>query len=245
MNSDFISVVVPAYNEAVCIQSTLEKLVAYLSARFSRFEIIVADDGSVDRTRAKVAESASKDPRVRLLSFAGNHGKGFAVRQGILDAKGESIFFTDADLSTPPEEIETALACLKEGFSVVIASRRHPQSVITRHQPRMREAVGAAFNRAVRALLSLEFRDTQCGFKAFSATASRQIFSLARIDGFAFDAEILVIARNLGCRVKEIPVRWSNAPDSKVSLGRHLYGVVKDLLRIYRNDRRGVYERRV
>ena len=244
MSGHFVSVIVPAYNEGDCIQSTLGKIADYLRGRFSRFEVIVVDDGSTDDTGGRISQFAAREPAARLLAFPENHGKGFAVRQGVLAARGDAVFFTDADLSTPVEEIEKGLAGLEAGHSVVIASRRHSASVIARHQGRGREAVGRAFNLFVRSLLSLPYDDTQCGFKCFTGAAAREIFSLARIDGFAFDVEALVIARSLGYRVQEIPVRWTNSPDSKVRPVRDLLFVLRDLLRIYGNDRKGLYRRR-
>lgn len=241
MNSSFVSVVIPTYNEGRRIQSTLERVIQYLSAKFSRFEIIVVDDGSTDGTPQQVARAAHQEPLIKLIPLSTNRGKGFVVREGVLNAQGEVIFFTDADLSTPVEEIEKGLAGLEEGYPVVIASRRHPESIVALHQGRGREIVGRAFNLFVRALLSLPFHDTQCGFKGFSREAAREIFSLARIDGFAFDAEVLVIARQLGYSVKEIPVYWTNSPDSKVRPVRHLLRVARELLRIYCNDRQGLY----
>lgn len=241
MNAGFVSIVIPTYNEGARIRSCLEKVVNYLDARFSRFEIIVVDDGSTDETHQQVAESSNKEPRIRCVRFSANHGKGFAVRQGVLAAGGDVIFFTDADLSTPVEEIQKGLEELENGCPVVIASRHHPESIIALSQSRQREAAGKAFNLIVRTLLSLPFRDTQCGFKGFSREAAREIFSLARIDGFAFDAEILVIARGLGYRVKEIPVCWTNSAESKVRPVRDLSRVIRDLLKIYRNERDGVY----
>jgi dolichyl-phosphate beta-glucosyltransferase len=244
VSGPFVSVIVPAYNEDDCIRATLGKIADYLRARFSRFEIIVVDDGSTDDTGRKVSEIAAREPSVRLIAFPENHGKGFVVRQGVLAARGDAVFFTDADLSTPVEEIEKGLAGLEEGYPMVIASRRHAASVIALSQGRGREAIGRAFNLFVRSLLALPFDDTQCGFKCFTGAAAREILSLARIDGFAFDVEAIVIARRLGYRVQEIPVCWTNSPDSKVRPARDLLFVLKDLLRIYRNDKKGLYERR-
>ncbi|HEX9443432.1 MAG TPA: dolichyl-phosphate beta-glucosyltransferase [Candidatus Binatia bacterium] len=244
MSDPFVSVIVPAYNEGDCIQSTLGKITGYLRARFSRFEVIVVDDGSTDDTGGRVSEFAAREPSVRLVAFSENRGKGFVVRQGVLAARGDAVFFTDADLSTPVEEIEKGLAGLEEGHPMVIASRRHSASVIALGQGRGREAVGRAFNRFVKSLLSLPFDDTQCGFKCFTGAAAREIFSLARINGFAFDVEAIVIARSLGYRVYEIPVRWTNSPDSKVRPVRDLLFVLKDLLGIYWNEKKGLYKRR-
>ena len=241
MNSTFVSVVVPAYNEGNCIESNLETLVHYLRSAFSRFEVIAVDDGSTDDTSRKIAEAAKREPCIRLLSFPANRGKGFVVRQGILTAEGDAICFTDADLSTPVEAIEQGVSALRERLPVVIASRRHPDSVIAVRQGWLREAVGKAFNLFVRTFFSVPLEDTQCGFKCFDREAARAIFSRAKIDGFAFDVEILVIARRLGYRVKEIPVHWTNSPDTKVRPVRHFTRVVRELLKIYRNDRQGFY----
>jgi dolichyl-phosphate beta-glucosyltransferase len=241
MRTDFISIVIPSYNEASRIQPNLEKIVDYLRPRFSRFEIIVVDDGSTDGTPRQVAEAAHRESRIRLVSFPANRGKGFAVRQGILAAIGDSILFTDADLSTPVETVESGLKGLDDGYPVVIASRRHAKSVIVLRQSWAREVIGRVFNLVVRRLLSLRFQDTQCGFKCFSREAAREIFSLARIDGYAFDVEIIIIARRLGYRIKEIPVCWSDSADSKVRPLGDLSRVTRDLLKIYRNERAGLY----
>jgi dolichyl-phosphate beta-glucosyltransferase len=234
-------VIIPTYNEGGRIQSNLEKVVDYLSPISSQSEVIVVDDGSTDDTLKQVALAAHQDPRIRLLPFSTNRGKGFVVRQGVLEARGDAVLFTDADLSTPVEEIEKGLAGLEEGYPVVIASRRHPDSVIALPQNRARDAIGRLFNLVVRTLLSLRLRDTQCGFKCFSREAARKIFSLARIDGYAFDVEIIIIARRLGYRIKEIPVCWSNSADSKVRPLCDLSRVTRDLLKIYRNERAGLY----
>jgi dolichyl-phosphate beta-glucosyltransferase len=241
MSADFISIIVPSYNEGERIQPTLEKVVEYLRPRFSRFEVIVVDDGSADDTSNKVTQAQLREPRVKLISCSANHGKGFAVRQGILAAKGDAVLFTDADLSTPVETIESGLKGLDDGYPVVIASRRHAESIIVLRQSWSRDFIGRIFNLVVRRLLSLRFQDTQCGFKCFSREAARKIFSVARIDGFAFDAEILVIARTLGYRVKEIPVCWTNSPESKVRPLRNFLRVSNELLKIRRNDSRGLY----
>lgn len=241
MNAYFVSVIIPTYNEGGCIQSNLEKVVDYLSPISSQSEVIVVDDGSTDDTLKQVALAAHQDPRIRLIPFSTNRGKGFAVKQGILAARGDAVFFTDADLSTSIEAIQAGLNGIAEGCPVVIASRRHPESVIALPQNRARDAIGRLFNLVVRTLLSLRFRDTQCGFKCFSREAAREIFSLARIDGYAFDVEIIIIARKLGYRIKEIPVCWSDSADSKVRPLGDLSRVTRDLLKIYRNERAGLY----
>lgn len=241
MNSTFTSVIIPAFNEASRIQPTLLKILHYLAENFSRFEIIVVNDGSTDGTADQIAEVAVTDERIVTISMPINHGKGFAVRQGMLTAKGDWLIFTDADLSTPVEAIPTALAAGAEGFPVVIGSRRHPNSIIERHQSRSREAMGKCFNQFMRALLFLPYQDTQCGFKCFELGAAREIFGRARLDGFVFDVEILVIARRLGYAVKEIPVCWTDAPGSKVRFHETFLTIFKELFTIWYYDWRGHY----
>lgn len=236
-----ISLVIPVYNEQRLIQASLERIVGYLRERFPQFEVIVVDDGSTDRTKEKIAEIAREESRLITGTFRTNHGKGFAVREGILRARGDVIAFTDADLSTPIEELELALEELSNGYPVVIASRRHPSSTIRVRQNRLREMAGVAFNILVRALLPLSFKDTQCGFKCFTQEAARQIFSLARIDGFAFDVEVLLIALRLGYSVKEIPVCWTDFPDSKVTPVSDLLPTLSEISKIYVNDFRKLY----
>jgi dolichyl-phosphate beta-glucosyltransferase len=234
LDSLSVSVVIPAYNEGVRIEKTLRELVRYLELKFPRFEIIVSDDGSSDDTAEKIKRLAETNRQNVLLSHLPNRGKGFAVRQGMLRAANEAVLFTDADLSTPVEEIEIALAELARGFSVVIASRRHPESVIARRQNLAREFIGRTFNALVRLMTGLLYRDTQCGFKCFTLSAAKEIFSRARIDRFSFDVEILLIAGAMGYAIKEIPVRWSDAPGSKVRPLRDLATILRELMQLYR-----------
>ncbi len=224
-----VSVVIPAYNEGERIELTLNKLSQYLEKKNSRFEIIVIDDGSSDDTAEKVRRVGETDRRIALISYAPNRGKGFAVRQGMLRAANDAVLFTDADLSTPVEEIEIAVAELTRGFPVVIASRRHPESVIARRQSWVRELIGRTFNALVRLLIGLPYGDTQCGFKCFTQTAAKEIFSRTRIDRFSFDVEVLLSARARGYAVKEIPVRWTNAPGSKVRPLRDALKILREL----------------
>jgi len=241
MNPTSLSVVIPVYNEGACIQRNLEKIAGYLSSKFSRFEVIVVDDGSTDDTRKKLAEVARQDGQIRIVSFSINHGKGFAVKQGMLKARGGIALFTDADLSTPIEETEKALEELSKGYSLVIASRQHPDSIIFVRQSYARETMGKLFNLIVRTLFRLPFRDTQCGFKCFSQKATKKIFSGARIDDLTFDVEALLIALRRGYLVKEIPICWTNAPTSKVRLIKDSLRIAKELYLIFFNDLKGLY----
>lgn len=228
MRRDYLSVVIPTYNEAARLGPSLESLRAFLERRFSRFELIVVDDGSGDGTAALARGFAG----VRVLELGFNRGKGAAVREGMLAADGEFVLFTDADLSTPIEQMEPFLERLKAGADLVIGSRALPGSELRVRQSRLREGMGKVFNRLMRALCGLPYRDTQCGFKAFTREAARAIFSRARIDGFAFDVEALSIARTLGLKVEEHPVRWINSPLSRVRIVAHSLEMLRDVLRI-------------
>jgi dolichyl-phosphate beta-glucosyltransferase len=232
-----LSVVIPAYNEVRRIGPSLERVWNYLCANYGRggFEIIVVDDGSRDRTATLVEEFTSRGPEIRLIRLPMNRGKGAAVRAGMVAAVGDAVLFSDADLSTPIEEVEPALKLIREGSDVVIGSRALAESQILTRQAPLRESLGRLFNRLIRAFLRIPFRDTQCGFKLFRREAAHAVFQRARIDGFAFDVETILIALELGYRVREMPVRWINDPESRVTLLRHPAQMLGDLWRIRRS----------
>lgn len=240
-----ISVIVPAYNEERRIGRTLERVLEYLGRAGRPFEVIVVDDGSVDGTADVVRRVAASEPRVRLVCLDRNRGKGMAVRRGVLESTGEVVLFSDADLSTPIEEVETLAARLANGSDVAIGSRSARGARVEVHQPWYRELMGKGFNVLVRVLAIPDFVDTQCGFKCFTRDAARAVFARARIDRFAFDVEALVIARCLGYRVVEVPIRWADEPHSRVGVVRDSLSMFLDLLRIRWNIARGVYGRRV
>jgi dolichyl-phosphate beta-glucosyltransferase len=229
-----LSVTIPAFNEANRIGPSLQRVWDYLQSRYGAggFEVIVVDDGSRDRTVAVVEQFRMRAPELRLIRFSQNRGKGAAVRAGMMAATGEAILFSDADLSTPIEEVDGALKLLSEGSDLVIGSRALIGSQILVRQARLRELMGKLFNRLVWVYLSIPFRDTQCGFKLFRREAAQAIFQRARIDGFAFDVEAILIAIQLGYVVCEMPVRWSNDPASRVTLSRHPAQMLADLWRI-------------
>jgi dolichyl-phosphate beta-glucosyltransferase len=232
-----ISVVIPAYNEAARLPGTLARVIEYLAARPDSWEIVVVDDGSHDGT-AERARAAAPSPAV--LVNQENRGKGYSVRRGMLHARGRLRLMSDADLSTPIEDLEPLRARVRDGFDVAIASRALPGSRILVHQPRFRETMGRTFNRLVQLLALPGIQDTQCGFKLFTAAAAQEAFSVARLDGFCFDVEALYIARKRGRRIAEVPVTWRNDAATRVTLVGGLAAYL-DLLRIRLNDLRGRY----
>jgi dolichyl-phosphate beta-glucosyltransferase len=214
-----LSIIIPAYNEEHRLARGLAKIRDYLASRQMssvQVEIIVVDDGSKDGTAAIAQEWARELPSLRLLSNGENHGKGFAVRQGMLEARGRVALFTDADLSAPIEEADKLLAAIEGGTDVAIGSRAMNRALIFGRQSRLREVAGMIFNAFVRLFTGLSFQDTQCGFKAFVRERSLIVFEQQRIEGFGFDPEILFLAKRHGLHTSEIPVRWAHDPATKV-----------------------------
>lgn len=210
-----ISIVIPAYNEAKRLPATLTAVKAYLASTPWEFtEIVVVDDGSRDNT-PDVARQAG----VRLLQNPGNRGKGYSVRHGMLEAKGDWLLFSDADLSTPIEEIEKLWTAIERGHAqAAIGSRDLDRSLIGVRQPLFRELGGRFFNLTMRLVTGLPFRDTQCGFKLFEGTPAREIFKRQRLERFGFDVEVLYIAQHLGYRTLEVPVRWNDVAGTTVKM---------------------------
>lgn len=221
---------------------SVEKIRDYLASRGYNFEIIVVDDGSTDKTSEVISEIQKHDNRICLLRLEKNRGKGYAVRTGVLASNGDVILFSDADLSTPIEEIENLLSHLGE-FDVVIGSRSLPDSKVIVHQPRYREMMGRIFNLLVRCLLLRGFVDTQCGFKIMTARAAKAIFNLASINSFSFDVEIILLAKKKGLGVKDVPVRWVNSRSSKVHPVIDSAKMLLDLFRIKLYDALGYYDK--
>jgi dolichyl-phosphate beta-glucosyltransferase len=239
-----LSIIIPAYNEERRLPKTLELIASYLNARSWRSEILVVDDGSSDATAKLVASHQEKHPGLRLVSNGRNRGKGFSVRHGILEARGEIALFTDADLSTPIEEADKLLASLREEhFDAAIGSRAMDRSLIKVHQSAFREFVGVLFNRFVRFVIGIGFSDTQCGFKAFRRERAGIVFKQQRIERFGFDPEILFLAKRHGLRVAEIPVRWSHDSATKVHVISDGLRMVFELLVIRWNALAGLYPR--
>jgi glycosyltransferase involved in cell wall biosynthesis len=232
-----ISIIIPAYNEEKRLPATLVKVRDYLdSTPWDFAEIVVVDDGSRDGT-----VQVARDAGVRVLQNPGNRGKGYTVKHGMLEARGEWFLYTDADLSAPIGELDKLwAAAARNGARIAVGSRALDRSLIGVHQPRLREFVGRVFNRLMRIATGLPFHDTQCGFKLFEARAAKEIFSRQQLDGFGFDVEVLFIAQALGCKAVEVPVRWNNVEGTKVSLllGAKAY---LDLLKVRMNGLQGKY----
>ena len=214
-----LSIVIPAYNEESRIGRTLTETFDYLDRQNYSSEVIVVNDGSSDHTVEAVRKFESRaGGRLRLVENPGNRGKGYSVRNGMLKADGEIALFFDADLSTPTSEIVKVVGPIAEGrYDVVFGSRAIDRSLIGTHQSFFREAVGRTGNLIQFAFTGLRFKDTQCGFKAFRRDAAQSVFRLQRIDGFGFDPEILFIAKKLGWRLLETPVRWNHVEGSKLN----------------------------
>ncbi len=227
-----LSIVIPAYNEEKRIGTSLTKISGYLKKRYDDFEIIVVDDGSNDMTLNLLSEFSQKIPNFIVLKNEINYGKGFSVKKGVLRSRGEIILFSDADMSTPIEEIDKLIGWLKKGYQMSIGSRALPESKIKRYSAWYRQFMGKAFNRIIRLILNLDYQDTQCGFKCFKRDAAFEIFNSMKLNGFSFDVEILFIAKNLGIKVKEVPVCWYNSPESKVKIVRDSSKMLWDVIKL-------------
>jgi dolichyl-phosphate beta-glucosyltransferase len=237
----YLSVVIPAYNEAERLARTLTTILDYLEREGIRAELLVVDDGSVDGSTA-VAGELLAGRRGRVLRNPENRGKGYSVRRGFLESEGRWVLMTDADLSAPIEEhARLAAAARDHDLDLVIGSRALPDSNVEVHQNPVRELMGKSFNRVIRLTTGLPFRDTQCGFKLMDRDRVRPLFERMVIDGFAFDVELLFLAVRFGLAVREVPVTWRNAPDSKVSLVADPLRMLADLARIRWRFRRGGY----
>ncbi len=238
-----ISVVIPAYNESERLPTTLLSVQNYFDQKNISREILVVDDGSQDRTTQTVLNMQNQITGLSVITNQKNSGKGYSVRRGMLAATGEIVLMMDSDQSSPIEELDKLLPPIRDNqCDIAIGSRALKASKIEKHQPIYREPLGYIYNDIIQILLFKGIEDTQCGFKLFRRQVIEDIFSRAnRVDGFAFDVEVLFVARKLGIRIAEIPIRWLNDPESKVKIIRHGSQMIIDLFRIRLNAWRGYY----
>lgn len=236
------SIVIPAYNEGARLGATLEKVLSYTHARGWDAEVIVVNDGSRDNTSDIVREYAAANPALRLVENPGNRGKGFSVRMGMLSARGRIVLFSDADLSSPIEEAPKLIQALKAGADIAIGSRWLRAETQTQRQPLYRQLFGRIFNLLLRLTLGLQFKDTQCGFKAFKRPAIQAIFPLQKIERWGFDPEILFLARKFGFKVQEVPVAWGHSGDTRINPLIDGSRMFMEMLHIRWNDFTGKYD---
>lgn len=234
-----LSIVIPAYNEEKRILPTLRRIADYLGRQGYKAEVVVVDDGSADATAAVIEAFSQGHPEVKLVRNP-HRGKGYAVKTGMLRAKGEFRFLCDADLSMPIEQISRFLPPQLAEFDVAVGSREAPGAQRYKEPP-FRHLMGRAFNLLVRALAVPGIQDTQCGFKCFRAAAVQAVFPLQRIDGFAFDVEVLFLARRLGLRIVEVPIDWYFDEDSRVRPFWDALRMFQDALRVRWDAMRGRY----
>jgi dolichyl-phosphate beta-glucosyltransferase len=237
----WVTVIMPAYNEAARLREPLAAVQAYLAAQPWPAEVVVVDDGSEDGTFDVAREATVAGVPVRVFRYAQNAGKGYAIRYGVAEARGERVLFTDVDLSTPIDEAGALLARLDAGADVAIGSRKTPEARILVRQPWLRERLGKGFTWLVRHAI-VDVSDVTCGFKAFRAAAARDVFGRLRVPDWTFDAEILMLARRRGYRIDEVPVRWQDRAGTKVRVVRDVLRSLLGLVRIRANLARGVYD---
>jgi dolichyl-phosphate beta-glucosyltransferase len=225
-----LSVVVPAYDESGRLPGSLQRMRAYLDAAGEEYEVIVVDDGSSDATYALSTALAAEWPELQVRRFERNRGKGAAVREGMLNARGEHRLFSDADLSTPLDELPKLRAALQGDTHIAIASRGLAESQIVVRQQKRRELMGRTYNRLLQLLVLPGIHDSQCGFKVFTAQAAVACFEPLRTERFGFDAEVLLRARSFGWRIAEVPVRWQHVEASRVNSVRDASRMLYDLV---------------
>jgi glycosyltransferase involved in cell wall biosynthesis len=235
------SIVIPAFNESARIAATLREVVDCIRSRGWDAEVIVVNDGSTDETARQVLDFSLSAPEVRLLENPGHRGKGFAVRHGLLQARGEIVMFTDADLSAPIAEAERLFAAIQGGADVAIGSRWRNFDFFGHGQPMHRQMLARCFNLITRVGMGLKFHDTQCGFKAFTREAAQSVFQLQTIQGWGFDAEILFIAGKRHLRIEEVPVTWERDERGHLSYLRDGWQMLRETAAVRKNAMMGRY----
>ncbi|HEX7158462.1 MAG TPA: dolichyl-phosphate beta-glucosyltransferase, partial [Edaphobacter sp.] len=237
-----LSIVIPAYNESHRIEAALERVTSCIAIKGWDAEVLVVDDGSKDTTAAIVQHWMKNHPRLHLIQNPGNRGKGYSVRNGLLQAAGDIVMFTDADLSAPMEEAELLIAAIHDGADVAIGSRWLDRTRQSIRQPLYRRFFGRCFNAITRTVMGLPFKDTQCGFKAFRRPVAQVIFRLQTIERWGFDPEILFIARKLKYVIREVPVTWGHDERSRISYLKDGLKMLEDMARIRGNSLAGRYD---
>ena len=238
MNYSFI---IPAYNESERLRVSLPKVLDYIHQRRLQAEVIVVNDGSTDNTAEVVRQFAAQNREIHLLANPGNRGKGYSVRNGIMHGTGDVLLFTDADLSSPIYEADKLFNAIAEGADIAIGSRWLQAELQTERQPLHRQVYGRLFNLGLRIVLGLTYRDTQCGFKAFTRTAAKTVFSRQRVERWGFDPELLFLANKLGLRTVEVPVEWAHDHASRINPLRDGLNMGVEILAVRWNDIRGRY----
>ena len=239
------SIVIPAYNESARIPATLKSVVDCIRQRGWSAEVVVVNDGSSDSTADVVRAFAAANPEVRLLENPGNRGKGYSVRSGMLQAHGEVVLFSDADLSAPIEEADGLFAAIAAGADIAIGSRWLETKRQTIRQPFYRQFFGRCFNGVTRFVMGLKFADTQCGFKAFTRAAAQTVFQLQTIERWGFDPEILFIALKRGYVIKEVPVSWAHDERTRMSYLKDGIKMLQEIAIVRWNALTGRYGKQV
>ena len=241
MSSPFLSIIIPAYNEEARLAETLPLLKTYLERQEYSWEVVLVDDGSSDRT-SEALQQLFPPERCRSFKNSPNRGKGYAIRRGVAEARGEVLLFSDADFSTPIDEFPKLYHHIQNGYEIAIGSRSLPESDLQVHQAWYREGLGKIFNLLVQGILLRGFKDTQCGFKCVRRKDAAPIFSQLTINGFGYDVEFLFLAQKNGLKIKETPVLWRNHPDSRVRIVQDSFHMLMDLIAVRFRDLFGQYD---
>ena len=238
-----ISVVVPVFNEEAMILKNIGSMLRFCRDNFRQSEVIIVNDGSVDRTGKIIEDLTREHNEVVIITNSTKRGKGYSLRLGLCRARGEYVCFTDADLSAPIQQVKELICWIEKGFDIVIGSRGLPDSKIEVRQSWCRENAGKTFNVLLRTMTALKFKDTQCGFKVLRQETLKEIVPMTTLDGFCFDAELLYIASKLNYKIREVPITWRNSSDSRVNLFLDPLRMLLELLQIKYNDWTGKYDK--